>query len=135
MDFRFTEDQLTLAESVRDYLWERTGRKCCGVWMQMGNARSCDLAGLVDMGLTGLLVPEAQGGLGMGLVEAALIAAECGRACLAEPLVDTAFVGVPWLLAKGETGQLAAIAWRVRSSCPCRTRSTRGWPMGKANRW
>jgi hypothetical protein len=40
----------------------------------------------------------------MGLVDAALIAAECGRACLAEPLVDTAFVGVPWLLAKGETG-------------------------------
>jgi alkylation response protein AidB-like acyl-CoA dehydrogenase len=66
--------------------------------------------GLVEMGLTGLCVPEESGGLGMGLVEAALIAAECGRACLAEPLVDTAFVGLPWLVSKGETEQLSDIA-------------------------
>ena len=55
-------------------------------------------------------VPEAQGGLGMGLVEAALIAAECGRACLAEPLVDSAFVMVPFLVSQGRTGDLEAIA-------------------------
>jgi len=55
-------------------------------------------------------VPAEYGGLGMQLLDAALIAAECGRVCLAEPLVDTAFVAVAWLLSKGETGDLAAIA-------------------------
>ncbi len=110
MDFRFTEDQLALAETVRDYL---VGTHGPDVLRRLDAENARDPAiwqGLVDMGLTGLLVPEEQGGLGMGLLEAALIAAECGRACLAEPLVDTAFVGVPWLVAKGETGQLAAMA-------------------------
>ena len=66
--------------------------------------------GLVEMGLPGLLVPEDQGGLGLKLLDAALIAAECGRACLAEPLVDTAFVAVPWLMVNGDTVDLSAIA-------------------------
>ena len=110
MDMLLTEDQLALAETVRDYLAGTHGPE---VLRRLDADRNRDPAiwqGLVDMGLTGLLVPEAQGGLGMGLVDAALIAAECGRACVAEPLVDTAFVGVPWLLAQGKTGQLADVA-------------------------
>ncbi len=110
MDFRFTDDQLTLAETVRDYLTGTHGPEVMRRLNAEGKRDPAIWQGLVDMGLTGLLVPEAQGGLGMGLVDAALIAAECGRACVAEPLVDTAFVAVPWLLAKGETDQLAAIA-------------------------
>lgn len=110
MDFRFTDDQVTLTEGVRDYLSGTHGPE---VLRQLDAGANRDPAiwqGLVDMGLTGLLVPEAHGGLGMGLVEAALIAAECGRACLAEPLVETAFVAVPWMVRQGETGDLVAIA-------------------------
>jgi hypothetical protein len=110
MDFRFTEEQLMLAETVRDYLAGTHGPEVLRRLDAEGNRDPAIWQGLVDMGLTGLLVPEEHGGLGMGLVDAALIAAECGRACVAEPLVDTALVGVPWLLAKGETGQLPAIA-------------------------
>jgi hypothetical protein len=110
MDFRFSEDQLALAETVRDYLSGTHGPEVLRRLDADGNRDPAIWNGLVEMGLTGLLVPEAQGGLGMGLVDAALIAAECGRACVAEPLADTAFVAVPWLLAKGETDQLAAIA-------------------------
>jgi alkylation response protein AidB-like acyl-CoA dehydrogenase len=109
MDFRFSEDQLALAETVRDYLSGTHGPEVLRRLDADGNRDPAIWNGLVEMGLTGLLVPEAQGGLGMGLVDAALIAAECGRACVAEPLADTAFVAVPWLLAKGETDQLAAI--------------------------
>ncbi|MBB4613926.1 acyl-CoA dehydrogenase family protein [Novosphingobium taihuense] len=109
MDFRFTDDQLTLAESVRDYLAGTHGPEVLRRLDTEGNRDPAIWQGLVEMGLTGLLVPEAQGGLGMGLVEAALIAAECGRACLAEPLVDTAFVGVPWLVGRGEAEGLEAV--------------------------
>lgn len=118
MDFRFSDDQLTLAEGVRDYLSGTHGPE---VLRQLDEAGPRDPAiwqGLVDMGLTGLLVPEAQGGLGMGLIEAALIAAECGRACLAEPLVDTAFVGVPWLLSQGQTDGLADVVAGTRKLAP-----------------
>lgn len=110
MDFRFTEDQLLLTESVRDYLAAIHGPE---VLRRLDQADKRDPAiwqGLVEMGLPGLLVPEEHGGLGLGIVDAAAIAAECGRCCLTEPLVDTAFVAVPWLLAKGEHSQLAAIA-------------------------
>jgi len=110
MEFRFTEDQLALAETVRDYLAGTHGPEVLRRLDAGSNRDPAIWQGLVDMGLTGLLVPEISGGMGLGLVEAALIAAECGRACLAEPLVETAFVAVPWLLARGETGDLAAIA-------------------------
>ncbi|QYU70077.1 acyl-CoA dehydrogenase family protein [Leptolyngbya sp. 15MV] len=110
MDFRFTEDQLALAETVRDYLAGTHGPEVLRRLDAGPNRDSAIWRGLADMGLAGLLVPEDRGGLGMGLLEGALVAVECGRACLAEPLVDTALVGVPWLLAKGETDDLATIA-------------------------
>lgn len=109
MDFRFTEDQLTLAEGVRDYLEGTHGPEVLRRLDEQGARDPAIWQGLVEMGLPGLMVPEEQGGLGLGLVEAAMIAVECGRACLAEPLVDVAFVMAPWLAAKGETGSLAAI--------------------------
>ena len=109
MDFRFSEDQLTLTETVRDYLAGTHGPE---VLRRLDAEDARDPAiwnGLVEMGLTGLLIPEEEGGLGFGLVDAALIAAECGRACVSEPLVDTAFVAVPWLVARGKTADLPAI--------------------------
>lgn len=118
MDFRFSDDQLTLADGVRDYLSGTHGPE---VLRQLDEAGPRDPAiwqGLVDMGLTGLLVPEEHGGLGMGLIEAALIAAECGRACLAEPLVDTAFVGAAWLLSQGQTDGLADVVAGTRKLAP-----------------
>ncbi|HEX4847595.1 MAG TPA: acyl-CoA dehydrogenase family protein [Novosphingobium sp.] len=109
MDFRFSDDQLTLVDSVRDYLAGTHGPEVLRRLDAESNRDPAIWQGLVEMGLTALCVPEEHGGLGMGLLEAVVIAAECGRACLAEPLVDTAFVAVPWLVAKGETADLAAI--------------------------
>ena len=109
MDFRLTADQLNLAETIRNYLSGTHGPEVLRRLDAEGARDAAVWQGLVDMGLTGLLIPEAHGGLGLGLVEAALIAAECGRACVAEPLVDTACVAVPWLLACGETSDFAAI--------------------------
>jgi alkylation response protein AidB-like acyl-CoA dehydrogenase len=110
MDFRFSDDQLTLAESVRDYLAGTHGPEILRRLDAEDNRDPEIWQGLVDMGLTGLCVPEEHGGLGLGLIEATLIATECGRACLAEPLVDTAFVAVPWMVARDETELLSAIA-------------------------
>lgn len=110
MDFRFSDDQLILTESVRDYLAGTHGPEVLRRLDADGARDPAIWRGLAEMGLTGLLVPEEHGGLGLGLVEAALIAAECGRACLAEPLVEAAFVAVPWLVAQGRTDDLADYA-------------------------
>ncbi len=76
MDFRFSDDQLTLAESVRDYLAGTHGPEVLRRLDAEGNRDPAIWQGLADMGQTGLLVPEAKGGLGMGMVEADLISAE-----------------------------------------------------------
>lgn len=118
MDFRFTDDQSALAETVREYLAGTHGPEVLRR-LDAGTGRDPAIwQGLVEMGLTGLLIPEAEGGLGLGLVEAVLVARECGRAGLAEPLVDTALVGVPWLVSQGKTDGLAEILAGRRTVAP-----------------
>ena len=112
MDFTITEDQATLTQGVRDYLAGVHGAEVLRELDLTESRRSADVwHGLVEMGLPGLLVPEAQGGLGLSLLDAVLIAAELGRAGVAEPLADTALVAAP-LLAKagGQEALLSAIA-------------------------
>lgn len=109
MEFLLSEDQLALAETVRDYLAGTHGPEVLRRLDETGPRDPAIWQGLVDMGLTGLLVPSEHGGLGLTLLDAALVARECGRAALAEPLVDAAFVAVPWMLAKGETADMEAI--------------------------
>lgn len=119
MNFLFCEDQLALVETIRDYLSGTHGPEVLRSLDSTGGRDPAIWQGLTDMGLLGLLVPEAQDGLGLGLVDAALIAAECGRFCVSEPIVDTAFVGVLWLLSKGETSQMADIvAGKVKLPLP-----------------
>jgi alkylation response protein AidB-like acyl-CoA dehydrogenase len=50
------------------------------------------------LGLTGLTVPEAFGGMGMNEVDFVLLAQECGYVALPEPLVQTVLVAVPTLV-------------------------------------
>jgi alkylation response protein AidB-like acyl-CoA dehydrogenase len=110
MDLSIGDDRRALVESVRDYLTGTHGPEVLR-HLDAGSGRDPAIwQGLAEMGLTGLCVPEAQSGLGLGLLDAVLIAVECGRACVAEPVVDTGFVAVPWLVAKGETARLAEIA-------------------------
>jgi alkylation response protein AidB-like acyl-CoA dehydrogenase len=49
-------------------------------------------AALSDMGVPGLAVPEAHGGLGLTEVDLVLLLEEAGRAALPEPLVESAFL-------------------------------------------
>lgn len=106
MDFRLTEDQVQLAETVREYLTETHGPEVLRRLDANHGARDPEIwQGLVDMGLTGLLVPEEYGGLGLGLIEGVLVAIEAGRVCLAEPLVETALIGAPLLARQGELNE------------------------------
>src|SRR3546814_4524085 len=112
MDFTITEDQATLAQGVRDYLAGVHGPELLRT-LDASDSRRSDAVwqGLSEMGLPGLLVPEAQGGLGLALLDGVLIAAELGRAGVAEPLADTALVAAPLLAKAGrQEALLAAIA-------------------------
>lgn len=97
MKFALTEDQVAFRDAVRELLakecppavvraaWEApAGQLDRGVW-----------DGLDAMGVLGLLVPEADGGLGLDETFLVPILEEAGRVALPHPLVETAMVAAP----------------------------------------
>ena len=113
MDFRFTDDQLLLQTTVRDFLAkEHTPEALRKLWeTETGRSRAL-WKQLAEIGVPGLLVPEAHGGMGLSEVEGVLIHEEAGRAALAEPLIATMAVGRA-AAARGSAATLAA-SWLPR---------------------
>lgn len=62
-------------------------------------------ADMAEMGWTGVLVPEAHGGVEMGHVAAGVIAEEMGRTLTASPYISTAIMGATALSRFGSDGQ------------------------------
>src|SRR3954453_7734705 len=92
MDFEFSEEQEALRGSVRRFLAEQAPIRPY-VRDLYGDARGSTDAvwkGLADLGVTGLLVPEDQGGGGMGMVEMGVVAEDLGRVVHPGPFLSTA---------------------------------------------
>jgi alkylation response protein AidB-like acyl-CoA dehydrogenase len=92
--FTVTDEQKLLRDTVRDALKKRaTSARVREVMM---TDRAVDEDGwreLAELGLVGLLVPEADGGSGAGVVEAAIVAEELGRVLLPVPYLASAVLG------------------------------------------
>jgi len=93
-----TDDQRMLHDSVAPFMAEEGAIKAqlrhwrdrgCkdgfghGLWKQFA-----------ELGLTGILIPEAQGGAGLGMVEAGLVLEEVGRNLTPSPFLTTAVAAV-----------------------------------------
>jgi alkylation response protein AidB-like acyl-CoA dehydrogenase len=99
MRFALSGDQRSFRDAVRDLLakectpavvraaWDApTGHLDRGVWDSLD-----------AMGVLGLLVAEADGGMGLDETYLVPILEECGRAALPHPIVETAMVAAPLL--------------------------------------
>ncbi|GAB5505897.1 MAG: acyl-CoA dehydrogenase family protein [Rhizobiaceae bacterium] len=103
MDFRFTDEQQMMAEAVRNLLADHC--QSADLRRLMASGEPGDEARwkrIVELGLQGVLVPEDQGGLGLGEADFVLLAEACGYAGLPEPLVENAGVALPLLAAVAE---------------------------------
>jgi alkylation response protein AidB-like acyl-CoA dehydrogenase len=98
MDFSFTDDQLAFRDSVAAMLErEVTAERIRARW-ETDSGIDRDFVTLTrEMGIPAMLIPEAQGGLGLSAVDLVLIAEACGRVALPEPLVNDALVAAPLL--------------------------------------
>ncbi|MDQ1430505.1 MAG: hypothetical protein QOF40_1107 [Actinomycetota bacterium] len=96
MDFELTADQESLQEGIRAFIdgrfpldavrgIEAAGALDRGRWQELG-----------ETGVFSLTLPEADGGLGFGISEAALVFEELGRALVPGPLVAT-LLAAPWV--------------------------------------
>ena len=112
MRFAFTDDQILLQETVREFL-----RKECGpdvvraLWADARGHSPALWAQLAELGVPGALVPEAQGGMGLDERDLVLLLEEVGRAALPGPVAACAAVAAPLLR---ELGGAAAERWLPR---------------------
>lgn len=115
MHFDFNEDQRFLHQTVRDFLEaECPADRIRGFW-DTETGRSPELWNqLAELGIPGLLVPEAFGGLSMNEIDLALLLEETGRAALCEPVVATA-VGTALLIESGDRARTEAWLPQVAS--------------------
>jgi alkylation response protein AidB-like acyl-CoA dehydrogenase len=96
MDFGLSDDQGLFLDALRGWLTEQVPLPRVRTVMESREGYDpAILAGLGEQGVCGILVPEADGGMGLGLLDAALAAVELGRAatpisfhsaCVAAPL-------------------------------------------------
>ena len=108
MNFDFSDEQEQLRDALRrwvdkSYTFERRRAIVKG-----GGFDATAWDELAGLGLTGLAVPTAHGGLGFGPVEAMVVMEELGRGLVLEPFAAVALVATH-LLAQGRTP--AAPAW------------------------
>lgn len=112
MHFGFDDDQLAVRDAVASLLDKRCDLTALQQAWDAGSSEPllplwAELAGV---GVQGLLAPEELGGSGLDWVTMALVLAECGRTALPLPVLETAAVAVPALVAAGDPGgRLAAV--------------------------
>ena len=112
MDFTFSPEQEALRDAVRAFL----GAEAPGEYVR--RMAEHDDTGvtpdvwrkIVDLGWTGLLVPESAGGLGLGLIDAVVVQEEMGRGVFPGPFFSSAILATLAARALGLDEQLAALA-------------------------
>jgi alkylation response protein AidB-like acyl-CoA dehydrogenase len=93
-----SDDQKQLHEMAKSFLGEEgTIRKQLRHWRDTGCKDGFGHAlwkQFAELGLTGIIVPEDKGGLGLGAVESALVLEEIGRNLTPSPFLTTAIAAV-----------------------------------------
>ena len=124
MEFAFTEEQAMIAETARGFFAENaTSARTRQAMAADGIDRELWTSFCTDLGLAGVGVPEELGGVGLGMVEFALIAEAAGAQVAALPLLGNARAAhalvaggteaqkAKWLPALVSGEAIAASAW------------------------
>jgi alkylation response protein AidB-like acyl-CoA dehydrogenase len=107
MDFDFTDDQNSLRDMVARWVDKGFPFERRHAIAKAGGATREVYRELAELGLTGLAVPEAQGGMGFGAVEAMVVMEELGRGLVNAPFAAGALVA-PSLLSAAPAALQAA---------------------------
>ncbi|MCX4795716.1 MULTISPECIES: acyl-CoA dehydrogenase family protein [unclassified Streptomyces] len=134
MDAAFTAEQDEIRRALRELLAEHGGsddvrsavRTADGydaaLWRQLAQ----------DLGLPGLALPEEYGGVGRGLADLAVACEETGHALLPSPLIATAALAAPLIVALGTGAQRAALLPRIAAGELTATPVVPGGSLGTA---
>ena len=107
MDFDFTDDQESLRDAVRRWVDKGFSFERRHALAKAGGASRVVYGELAELGLTGLLVPDAHGGLGQGAIDAMVVCEELGRGLVHAPYAYAALMS-PALLEAAPSALQAA---------------------------
>jgi alkylation response protein AidB-like acyl-CoA dehydrogenase len=128
MDFDFSDDQEQLRDAVRKYVDKGYTFDRRRATEKAGGFDRAAYTELAELGLTGLYVPEADGGMGMGPIEGMVVMEELGRGMVLEPLGQALISGAviagyadaatkaAWLPGVASGEKLVVLAYQERSS-------------------
>ena len=127
MDFDFTEDQVALRDGARELLDDLAAPARVRAHTASGDAFDARLwTAMTDQGWLGIEVPEADGGVGLGAVEVAILAEELGGHTAPAPFVTTVLAidafretGADALVERLLNGEArACVAWDLAHPVP-----------------
>jgi hypothetical protein len=98
MKFSFDDDQLAFRDAARDVL----AKECPPEAVRAPDRNAWDALG--EMGVFGVLVPDALGGMALDERWLVLLLEEAGYAALPQPIVETAAVAMPLVADRVEEG-------------------------------
>jgi alkylation response protein AidB-like acyl-CoA dehydrogenase len=128
MDFDFSDDQEQLRDAVRKYVDKGYTFERRRAAEKAGGFDRAAYTELAELGLTGLYVPEDDGGMGMGPMEGMVVMEELGRGIVLEPLAQALIAGAviagyadaatkaAWLPGVASGEKLVVLAYQERSS-------------------
>jgi alkylation response protein AidB-like acyl-CoA dehydrogenase len=128
MDFDFSDDQEQLRDAVRKYVDKGYDFERRRAITKAGGFDRAAYTELAELGLTGLYVPEADGGLGLGPIEGMVVMEELGRGMVLEPLAHALIAGAviagyadaatkaAWLPGVASGEKMVALAYQERGS-------------------
>ncbi|MFH1090900.1 MAG: acyl-CoA dehydrogenase family protein, partial [Pseudomonadota bacterium] len=106
MDIRLNEDQLEIARQARRFFENETPMKYVRAMFEDERGFTGEIWGkMAEMGWTAMRVPEAYGGLGMELIDLAVVMEEMGRAVVPGPFFSSALLAAEILMEAGSDSQ------------------------------
>ncbi|HZR82287.1 MAG TPA: acyl-CoA dehydrogenase family protein [Candidatus Binatia bacterium] len=116
MDFGLTDDQRLLAEAARQFLAGESTPQAVRRIAEDPQGFSPELnRRIAEQGWPGLLIPEAYGGLGLGILDAAVILTELGRALTPAPFLSSGVLATTLFLSAATAAQRRAWLPRLAS--------------------
>ena len=116
MNLDFSDDQKQLQDQIRRYLTEKCTPAVVRAGLEGGEPFARDLyKGLAEMGVLGVAIPEAYGGVGLSHLELCLAAEELGRALAPVPVASSIYLAAEFLLQAGTEAQKKAWLPRLAS--------------------
>lgn len=133
MEFRFTEEQRMIRDTVADFLAAVSDSAAVRQAMESDSGYDAGLWQNIctDMCWQAMLIPERYGGLGLGQVELAIVQEQMGRRLLCSPFFSTVCLASNALIVAGSEAQKTKYLTQIAAG---ETTATLGW-MSRMVAW